>query len=314
MCEEGSWVSKGALSRARQGLGGGQRGSSTPARWASPSPGPTQSGGRGTAAGVSFEHSSSATISSAALAKRFSGDLAMSCRRIATTRGSRRAAAAAGSSGTSPMIRWRSTARASPSNGQSPVSISKRITPSEYRSERASTGWPTACSGDSVLGRLWSDGSCSRERGDGSIPASVGTDLHLRDPEIQHLHEIRVTIPLDEHDVVGLQVPVDDAECVGRMQRRCDAPDDVKCAGGREGPGFEDRPQGLAVDVLERKKKGTDGQAPEVRVAAATWGLWILPAATASRSKRATTSDIDDHSGRRTLIAKGLRRCKCWAR
>ena len=36
----------------------------------------------------------------------------------------------------------------SPVNGRWPVAISYRITPSEKRSERASIGLPSACSGD----------------------------------------------------------------------------------------------------------------------------------------------------------------------
>ena len=35
----------------------------------------------------------------------------------------------------------------SPLKGTVPVSISYRTTPTEYRSERSSTGWPLACSG-----------------------------------------------------------------------------------------------------------------------------------------------------------------------
>ena len=45
--------------------------------------------------------------------------------------------------------RWYATATGvSPRNGTSPVSISYRTMPSEYRSDCTVTGWPSACSGE----------------------------------------------------------------------------------------------------------------------------------------------------------------------
>src|ERR1019366_3614309 len=79
----------------------------------------------------SFVHASRAAIRSAVLAKRSSGSLAIRRRRIAPIRGSMLAGTAGESSGSSAVTCCWSTVTAPPSKGQRPVSISKRMTPTE---------------------------------------------------------------------------------------------------------------------------------------------------------------------------------------
>ena len=40
----------------------------------------------------------------------------------------------------------------------------------------------------------------------------------LCDSEVEQLHEVGVAVALDEHDVLGLQVAVHDAQRVGRLE------------------------------------------------------------------------------------------------
>jgi hypothetical protein len=39
-----------------------------------------------------------------------------------------------------------------------------------------------------------------------------------RDAEVEKLHEVRITCPLGKKNIVGLQIPVDDAKLVSLVQ------------------------------------------------------------------------------------------------
>jgi hypothetical protein len=49
-----------------------------------------------------------------------------------------------------------------------------------------------------------------------------------RDPEIEHLHEVRVRAPADQHDVFRLEVAVHDAPRVRLAHRVADLQDGVE--------------------------------------------------------------------------------------
>ena len=87
-------------------------------------------------------------------------------------------------------------------NGGRPVSSSKSMQPVEYRSERASTDWPCACSGE----RYW------------AVPmtAWVWVIVALASAMARAMPKsITLTVPsFADHDVRRLDVTVDDAVAV----------------------------------------------------------------------------------------------------
>ena len=80
-------------------------------------------------------------------------------------------------------------------------------------------------------------------------------DRHLRDAKVEHLDEIRVCIPRNEHDVFGFQVSVDDAQTVGASERGRDLFSDMNDATGVHGTLLQDVAQRSAFDILEDEKK-----------------------------------------------------------
>ena len=74
---------------------------------------------------------------------------------------------------------------------------------------------------------------CERRR-DG--PAAGGREgLELGDAEVEHLHEVRIAVVIDEHDVLRLQIAMNDPLRVGCSDACHDAAHDPRGAVGPEG-------------------------------------------------------------------------------
>jgi hypothetical protein len=98
-------------------------------------------------------------------------------------------------------------------------------------STRWSTFSPRACSGDMYSG-VPNNMPVRRQ-----LAIALGAVLgELGDAEVEDLHEVFVAEPLDEVDVLGLEVAVDDAVGVGGGQGRADLQEDRGGCARRRGP------------------------------------------------------------------------------
>src|SRR6185503_6642423 len=53
-----------------------------------------------------------------------------------------------------------------------------------------------------------------------AIQAAIDlADRYLGDAEVEHLDEVGIAGPIDQHHIFGLEVAVDDAECVSAAER-----------------------------------------------------------------------------------------------
>jgi hypothetical protein len=87
----------------------------------------------------------------------------------------------------------------------------------------------------------------------------------LRDAEVDDLDEVASAVAVDEEDVLGLEIAVDDALVVGRAQRLRDLRGDRQRAIGRHRRRQLDRlRQRLAVDVLHHRVGQAVGRGAEV--------------------------------------------------
>ena len=114
----------------------------------------------------------------------------------------------------------------SPSNGRTPVTHLKAMTPSDQRSERWSMlRSPRACSGRHVVRRPE-----HRARLGAARQALLsGGGLDLRDAEVEHLGDLVVVVRRsDEEDVLRLQVAMDDTRVVRALQRAAHVADDPR--------------------------------------------------------------------------------------
>ena len=86
-----------------------------------------------------------------------------------------------------------------------------------------------------------------------------------RDAEVQHLHVAVAVGPGRQEDVLGLEIPVDDALLVSLSQRRTDLPDDVeRVRHGHRPARLEPRPEVLALQVLHGDEEDALVGLPEV--------------------------------------------------
>ena len=137
----------------------------------------------------------------------------------------------------------------SPVNGTLPVSSSNSTMPTEYRSARPSSVSPRPCSG------LMYSGVPHTRPGRVSAPRpaeGAGVVLEdLREAEVDDLHEVGARAQGLEHDVVGLEVAVDDAEGVRLLERGERLPQHVGDAPQGQRPlVVRDAPQVAAAQVL----------------------------------------------------------------
>ena len=88
--------------------------------------------------------------------------------------------------------------------------------------------------------------------------------LDLRDAEIEHLHEVGVRVLLDEHDVVGLEVAMDDAGVVRLLERDRDLAHDVERTRGLDRPLRDHFVERDTLDVFEDEKERAVGELAEV--------------------------------------------------
>ena len=91
------------------------------------------------------------------------------------------------------------------------------------------------------------------------------SDGHLRDAEVEHLHEIRIALARDEHHVLGLEVAMDDAQGVRAPEGTRDLPGDVHRATELEPALGDDLAQAAALDELEDQEERTVLELSEVR-------------------------------------------------
>jgi hypothetical protein len=124
---------------------------------------------------------------------------------------------------------------------------------------------------------------------------------HLGDAEVEDLDVLRVVAALDQHDVAGLHVAVDDALVVGGLQRVAHLQRDVADPLPRQRP---DSPticeRSLPCRYSITKKGWPSGVFPK-SVISTTLGWLIIDADRASRMKRSTWSGRTDSSALRTL-------------
>ena len=113
-------------------------------------------------------------------------------------------------------------------------------------SVRASTRSPRICSGAMYLGLPMKRPVCVR-----SSRLRLGDVLH--EPEVENLDEVGLVAVLDEEDVRGLEVAMDDAERVRLAQRAADLAGDVGGALLGEVAGLADGPvERVPHEVLHR--------------------------------------------------------------
>ncbi len=91
------------------------------------------------------------------------------------------------------------------------------------------------------------------------------TDRHLRDAEVEHLHEVRIALARDEHHVLGLEIAVHDAQRVRAPEGARDLPGDVHRAPELEPALVDDLAQAAALDELEHQEERTVLELSEVR-------------------------------------------------
>ena len=88
---------------------------------------------------------------------------------------------------------------------------------------------------------------------------------HLREPKIEDLDEVRIAQPRHQHDVVGLEIAVDDAGDVRRGQRARDLCAHVQRTHGVErGLAGEHRGERLTLEILHDVEVVALGRDPEV--------------------------------------------------
>ena len=174
-------------------------------------------------------------------------------------------------------------------------------------SARASTASPSACSGDRYSGVPKMTPACVS-----ASPPDCGCG-HLGDAEVEDLDDVALAVALDEHDVVGLEVAVDDAGGVRVLEAAQDLADDLERARRRHRPGRDRRGQRLAREelhdqeqrALRRAAEVGDGDDVRVGEAAGRLGLAL---------EAARELSLPPSSGSSTLIARSRRIIVCSAR
>ncbi len=81
-------------------------------------------------------------------------------------------------------------------------------------------------------------------------------DRHLRDPEVEHLHEVGVAVLRDEHYVLWFEVAVNDPEPVRARDGARDLVGDVESAPQLERPFSDDLAERVPFDEFEDEKEG----------------------------------------------------------
>ena len=144
-------------------------------------------------------------------------------------------------------------------------------------SARASTASPSACSGDRYSGvpkmtPAWVSAS----------PRRLRARVTLAMPKSRILTKSRCAVALDEHDVVGLEIAVDDAGGVRVLERAQDLAHDLRArARGGSGPAAMPSDSDCAREELHHQEQRAVGGAAEVgdgddvRVGEAAGGLGL---------------------------------------
>ena len=156
-------------------------------------------------------------------------------------------------------------------------------------------------------------GAHLRERRRDALGAGGRQGLDLGDAEIEHLHEVRIAVVLDEHDVLGLQVAMNDALRVGRPHAGHDAAHDPRGAVGLEGARREFVAQAAAPHELEDQEERPVRQPPEVRCRG---DVGVVDAPGRPRLALEPRDDLGpvEQARCRTLSAKAFRMCWCSTR
>ena len=87
----------------------------------------------------------------------------------------------------------------------------------------------------------------------------------LGDPEVEDLHDVGLTVALDEHDVVGLEIAVDDPGAVRVLEAAQDLAGDGERALLRQRAGLDDVRERLAREELHGEEELALAGAAEVR-------------------------------------------------
>ena len=126
-------------------------------------------------------------------------------------------------------------------------------------------------------------GRADRDVGAGEGGAGGQIEI-LRDPEVEHLDEVRLVVPVHQHDVGRLQIAVDDLGRVRRLQRARDLRRHQESPLDRQRPVLED--QILEVDAVEELHDEVEravgrgpriGHVDDVRVADLRGGARLAP-------------------------------------
>ncbi len=125
-------------------------------------------------------------------------------------------------------------------------------------SARASTASPSACSGDRYSGVPKMTPACVS-----ASPPDCGCG-HLRDAEVEDLDDVALPVALDQHDVLGLEVAMDDAGGVRVLEPAQDLAMDRERPRGRHRPGRDRLGQRLARQELHHQEQRALGRAAEV--------------------------------------------------
>jgi hypothetical protein len=125
-------------------------------------------------------------------------------------------------------------------------------------------GLPQRLLGSHVFGRAEDHADLGDRRGGALRARRRLTDGHLGDAEIEHFREVWVARLLDEHHVLGLQIPMHDVERVGAGQGRRDLTSNVQRAFDTQRPGGDLIAQVFALNVLEDEKYRAIAQLTEI--------------------------------------------------
>ena len=151
----------------------------------------------------------------------------------------------------------RSATLLSASNGRWPVSISYRIDAERVEVGARVDRLPERLLRRHVLGRPVDHAGLREDvlLRAGAVVRAELAHLDLGDAEVEDLHEVRVAVALDEHDVLGLEIAMHDLERVRALERAGDLPRDVERAAELEPPARDDLAQARALDELEHEEE-----------------------------------------------------------